>query len=170
MAVLSQAHNIFVLVSHHKQSSNMPTNQWAIITGASAGIGASTFRRLVQEEPNLNCLGVARRMSQLELVKTSVDEVHRDRAHILSADVSTPEGITQIVSALPKDASVKYLIHNAGLLGPIGPLLDIERSTWDNVIATNLDAPLFLTQALLPHLKRCSDEKEGGTKARVTYR
>ena len=145
----------------------MPTNQWAIITGASAGIGASLFRRLVQEEPNLNCLGVARRMSQLELVKTSVDEVHRDRAHILSADVSTPEGITQIVSALPKDASVKYLIHNAGLLGPIGPLLDIERSTWNNVIATNLDAPLFLTQALLPHLKRCSDEKEGGTKARV---
>ena len=82
-----------------------------LITGASAGIGASLFRRLVQEEPNLNCLGVARRMSQLELVKTSVDEVHRDRAHILSADVSTPEGITQIVSALPKDASVKYLIH-----------------------------------------------------------
>ena len=156
MAVLSQAHNIFVLVSHDKQSSNMPTNQWAIITGASAGIGASTFRRLVQEEPNLNCLGVARRMSQLELVKTS-------------ADVSTPEGITQIVSALPKDASVKYLIHNAGLLGPIGPLLDIERSTWNNVIATNLDAPLFLTQALLPHLKRCSDEKEGGTKARVLH-
>ena len=72
MAVLSQAHNIFVLVSHHKQSSNMPTNQWAIITGASAGIGASTFRRLVQEEPNLNCLGVARRMSQLELVKTNI--------------------------------------------------------------------------------------------------
>lgn len=65
MAVLSQAHNIFVLVSHDKQSSNMPTNQWAIITGASAGIGASLFRRLVQEEPNLNCLGVARRMSQL---------------------------------------------------------------------------------------------------------
>ena len=83
--------------------------------------------------------------------------------------VSTPEGITQIVSALPKDASVKYLIHNAGLLGPIGPLLDIERSTWNNVIATNLDAPLFLTQALLPHLKRCSDEKEGGTKARVLH-
>ena len=83
--------------------------------------------------------------------------------------VSTPEGITQIVSALPKDASVKYLIHNAGLLGPIGPLLDIERSTWNKVIATNLDAPLFLTQALLPHLKRCSDEKEGGTKARVLH-
>ena len=147
----------------------MPTNQWAVITGASAGIGASIFRRLVLKEPNLNCLGVARRLPQLEKVKTSVDEAHRDRAHILSADVSTPEGIAQIVSALPKDASVKYLIHNAGLLGPIGPLLDIDRRTWDKVIATNLDAPLFLTQALLPHLKRCSDGKEGGTKARVLH-
>ena len=71
------------------------------------------------------------------------------------------------MAALPADASVRYLIHNAGQLGPIGPLAAIDRSTWRQVVETNLDAPLFLTQALLPHLKRCA--ASGTTKARVLH-
>lgn len=35
-------------------------------------------------------------------------------------------------------------------------------------MATNLEAPLFLTQALIPHLKRCLAE-EGATKPRVLH-
>lgn len=150
----------------------MPSNQWAVITGASAGIGAAIFRRLVQREPNLNCLAVARRENLLkevrrESISGSFDEDAAYRTKIISADVSTSEGISSIVSALPKNASVKYLIHNAGLLGPIGPLTDISRSTFHNVVATNLDAPLFLTQALLPHLKRCFED--GESKARILH-
>lgn len=151
--------------------------QWAVITGGSSGIGAAIFRRLVQCEPDLHCLAVGRRLPQLEEVKQQAiassqpKNVEKkagdgDRVHILSADVSTPEGISAIVSALPADGSVKYLIHNAGVLGPIAPLAEIDRSTWHQVVATNLDAPLFLTQALLPHLKRCAG-KDG--KPRVLH-
>jgi NAD(P)-dependent dehydrogenase (short-subunit alcohol dehydrogenase family) len=56
---------------------------------------------------------------------------------------------------LPPNASVKYVVHNAGLLGPIAPLVEIDRETWRQVVATNLEAPLFLTQALIPNLKQC---------------
>ena len=72
-------------------------------------------------------------------------------------------------AALPSNASVKYLIHNAGMLGPIAPLTDIDRSTWHQIVATNLDAPLFLTQAFLPHLKRCANDDNSKTKARVLH-
>ncbi|KAL7526137.1 hypothetical protein ACHAXR_001337 [Thalassiosira sp. AJA248-18] len=161
-----------------------PNQHWAIITGGSSGIGVAILRRLVQRgEPNLHCLAVGRRLPQLEEAKrqavlsTGVDEKggddhNNDRVHIVPADVSTPEGISAIVSALPPNARVKYLIHNAGMLGPIAPLAEIDRKTWQQVVATNLDAPLFLTQALLPHLKRCGindDNSDGTTKARVLH-
>jgi len=147
-------------------------NHWAVITGGSSGIGAAIFRRLVHHEPNLQCLAVGRSAAKLEESKRQAiaNCENGNRVHIVSADVSTPEGISAIVSALPSDASVKYLIHNAGLLGPIGPLTDIDRDTWRQIVATNLDAPLFLTQALLPHLKRyISADDAGDKKARVLH-
>lgn len=143
--------------------------RWAVITGAGSGIGAAILRRLVQREPNLHCLAVGRRLPQLEEAQRqaiSAPGIDKDRIRIVSADVSTPEGIDAIVSALPENSCVQYLIHNAGLLGPIGPLADIDRATWEQIVATNLNAPLFLTQALLPHMKRCAEK---GSKARVLH-
>jgi short-subunit dehydrogenase len=90
------------------------SNQWAIITG---GIGAALFRRLVQRETNINCLAVGRRLSQLEAVQREANSrVETGRAHIVCADIKTPEGISAILSALPKDACVRFLVHNAGVL------------------------------------------------------
>ncbi|KAL7555259.1 hypothetical protein ACHAWF_018934 [Thalassiosira exigua] len=144
---------------------------WAIITGAGSGIWAALFQRLLQAEPNLHCLGVGRRSQNLEVTKQQVvssrDENGASRAHTLSADIRTPEGIKDIVSALPKDACVKYLVHSAALLGPIGPLVKVDRPLWRQIIETNLDAPLFLTQASIPHLKQC--EASTGKKARVLH-
>lgn len=146
--------------------------KWAVITGASSGIGAALIRRLVQTEPNLNFLAVGRRLEKLEeackqaLVGASPG-TSSERIKVVAADVSTADGITSIVSALPPRAPVKYLVHNAGVLGPIAPLVNIDRETWRQVVATNLEAPLFLTQALLPNLEQCA--AEGEEKARVLH-
>ena len=138
------------------------SNQWAIITGGSSGIGAALFRRLLQREPGIHCLAVGRRLAQLEAVMreaTSHSVEAESRAHVVRADVRTPEGIATVVSALPNDARVVFLVHNAGVLGPIAPLSEIDRSAWRDAIATNLEAPLFLTQALVPRMagRRSSD-------------
>jgi len=144
----------------------MLSNQWAIVTGGSSGIGAAIIDRLIQHEKNLCCLAVGRRSPQ-HFVSSCVET---DRIHKVSADISTPEGISAILSALPEDACVKYLIHNAGVLGPIAPLSEIDRSTWNQVVETNISAPLFLTQALTPQLKRCAgSDNSSGTKARVLH-
>ncbi|KAL3796436.1 hypothetical protein HJC23_004233 [Cyclotella cryptica] len=145
--------------------------KWVVITGGSSGIGAALLRRLVRCEPTLNCLAVGRRLEKLELtckqafVGAEV-KMSPDRLKIVAADISTSEGISSVVSSLPPGAPVKYLIHNAGVLGPIAPLVDIDRESWRQVVATNLEAPLFLTQALMPNLKQCVAD---GEKARVLH-
>lgn len=165
----------------------MGTNRWAVITGGSSGIGAAIFRRLVQREGDLNCLAIGRRPSNLEDARRRAiadDDDSSDckaehdcdggsvvggRVRVVSADVGTPGGVSAVVAALPADASVKYLVHNAGTLGPIAPLTDVDRAAWDEVVDTNLGAPLFLTQALLPHLKRCAERDGDKSKARVLH-
>ena len=151
-----------------------PSQVWAVITGAggSGSIGAAILRRLVQREPNLHVLGVGRRLPQLEEAKQlaiSAPGVEKgeERLHILKADITTSDGLYKVVAAIPSNACVKYLIHSAAILQPIGPLTEIDRSTWHKFYATNVDAPLFLTQALIPSLKRCV--ADNGTKARVLH-
>jgi len=141
----------------------MLSNNWAVITGASSGIGAAILRRLAMKEKNLNCLGIGRNLSRLEEVQQSIDT---SNVHIVSADVSTPEGITAIVNALPPNACVKYLVHSAAFFAPIGPLIEMDNAQFREAMATNLEAPLFLTKALLPNLKRCATE---ATKPRVLH-
>lgn len=46
----------------------------------------------------------------------------------------------------------------------LGPLASIEATKWREVVATNLDAPLFLTQALLPHLELCGPWRAEGAR------
>lgn len=142
-------------------------SKWAVITGGSSGIGAAVFRRLAEREPSLHILAVARRAARLEEVRrqaidSSQSSTGDDRVRVVAADVGTPEGVSAVVSALPQDACVKYLVHDAATLGSIGPMCEIDRATWRRVVETNLDAPLFLTQALLPHLKRCYETAETG--------
>ena len=142
------------------------STKWVVITGSSSGIGAALLRCIAKSEPNLNCLAVGRNQQKLETARSrAVAVTGTEKIKIVAADVSTPDGISSIVSALG-NAPVKYLVHNAGVLGPIAPLLDIDRETWRQVVATNLEAPLFLTQALIPNLKQCAAE---GDNPRVLH-
>ena len=142
----------------------MQSNNWAVITGASSGIGAAILRRLAITEQNLNCLGVGRNLARLEKIQKSI--IGMNSVHIVSADVSTPEGIASIARALPPKACVKYLVHNAGFFAPIAPLMEMDNAQFREAMAINLEAPLFLTKALLPNLKRCAAEV---TKPRVLH-
>lgn len=112
-----------------------------VITGGGTGIGRALAKALVARSQSV--LIVGRRPEPLkEMAHTS------SQVEYVCADVSSPEGRMQIMSALQAHDKLAGLIHNAGIIDPILPMSELDESAWRAVMATNLDAPFFLTQAL----------------------
>jgi NAD(P)-dependent dehydrogenase (short-subunit alcohol dehydrogenase family) len=73
------------------------------------------------------------------------------------ADVSRPEDVTAVVTqALREFGSVQILVNNAGVIGPCGPVEEVDWREWLRAIEINLLGSVLLSRALLPHFKRAA--------------
>ena len=118
-----------------------------VITGGGSGIGRALAVELAKRDKKV--LVVGRRQNLLEET-TALSPL----ITACCADVSTTKGRKTIVAALENTEFIQGLIHNAGVIEPITPLAEIAESEWEQAIATNLNAPLFLTQLVLPKLHK----------------
>ncbi len=116
----------------------------SVITGGGSGIGRALAQRLAEAGHRVMVAG--RRREALEDTAAG----HSDIEPVV-ADVSTPAGRSAIVTAVG-DRHVRFLVHNAGVLTPVGPLSEVTLEDWRHSQAVNVEAPLFLTQALLDAL------------------
>ena len=89
----------------------------ALITGASAGLGAEFARQLAQEQWQL--VLVARRKDKLEALAAEITAAYEVPAQTLAADLSSPLAPAMIEAWLAeRNLAVDYLINNAGSGGP----------------------------------------------------
>lgn len=117
-----------------------------IITGGGSGIGASLAKALANRNQKV-CI-VGRRQALLE----EVAQVNPNIT-ICTANVATLQGRQTLIKKVAKETTLSGLIHNAGIINPIAPLLTLSEKDWSQFLDTNLNAPLFLTQALWPQLQ-----------------
>lgn len=117
-----------------------------VITGASSGIGRALTWELASRGRSV--LAIGRREQQLS-------ETAQFSSLIIgcNADVSTRVGRERIVAALNQVPQIEGLVHNAGIIDPILPLSVVDEAAWQQTMATNLNGPLFLSQALLHKLQ-----------------
>lgn len=117
-----------------------------VITGGGSGIGKALACLLAQHGRSV-CI-VGRREHLLV-------DVARNSALIdyLCTDISTPDGRKTLVEHLKSTNAIEGLVHCAGVIEPIMPLSRLTPGDWHHVLATNLDAPLFLNQSFAPQLK-----------------
>lgn len=118
-----------------------------LITGGGSGIGRALAHALAARNRKVMIIG---RREQV-LIETAT---FSPLISYLCADVSTREGRGQIVTHLHKVSSIDGLIHNAGIIEPITSVATIDESSWQQIMATNLNAPLFLNQLLLDKLQQ----------------
>jgi short-subunit dehydrogenase len=114
----------------------MPT---ALVTGATAGIGAAFARRLVGE--GYSVVLVARDAARLSSMAASLG----GGAEVLSADLSTESGIALVESRL-ESSPVDLLVNNAGF-GHRGRFLDVPVADELTMLTVHVDAVLRLTSA-----------------------
>ncbi|MBA2652154.1 MAG: SDR family NAD(P)-dependent oxidoreductase [Tatlockia sp.] len=118
-----------------------------LITGGGSGIGRALAHSLALK--NKKVLIIGRRIHLL-----TETAAFSPLITYLKADVSTEEGRQQIVNSLDKTDSLDGLINNAGMVEPITPIANLSETAWQQAIATNLNAPLFLTQSLIAKLQQ----------------
>jgi serine 3-dehydrogenase len=116
----------------------------AFITGATAGIGAATARRLVTD--GWQVVGTGRRVDRLQELADELGEAFRP----LVLDMRDLGAIAEAVATVA--TPIDLLVNNAGLAPPMDALQDAELGALTNAIDTNVTGLVALTRALLPRL------------------
>ena len=92
------------------------SNRTALITGASAGIGATFARFLAAEGYNL--LLVARREERLRELAGELTAAHGIRCDVLATDLTDPAAPEAIINFADRQGlTIDFLVNNAGLSG-----------------------------------------------------
>jgi uncharacterized protein len=122
-------------------------NGTALITGASAGIGAVYADRLAKRGYDL--ILVARNRDRLTtLADRLIAETGRS-VKAMTADLFDKVDLAGVEATLRSDPSITMLVNNAGV-GAVKPLLDSDVDNMDDVIALNIGAFTRLTYAATP--------------------
>lgn len=120
-------------------------NARILLTGATGGLGQALAHQLAQAGASLLLAG--RDAGRLATLTADLGTGHAN----VRADLTRPEGIAAAAGAA-RSFGVNVLINNAGV-GGFGIYDQQDWSTVEQLLSTNLVAPMHLTQALLPALK-----------------
>jgi NAD(P)-dependent dehydrogenase (short-subunit alcohol dehydrogenase family) len=116
-----------------------------LITGASGGIGLRIAKAMLLSSYSMVLHGF-RNMEALNSLKAQYPE----RINVVSADISSREGLDQLIQA----ASVcDVVLHCAGIPSA-GISWKVSAEEFRKVNAVNYEAPFFITQGIIPSMRR----------------
>ena len=132
--------------------SDSLAGRWALVTGASRRIGAAIVEGLHAAGANV-VVHYRKSGEAAQALVATLNTSRPDSALAVQADLresAAPEQLLADVIALTTRLDV--LVNNAAGFYPT-PLGSITEEQWDDLLGSNLKAPLFLCQAALPHLQ-----------------
>jgi short-subunit dehydrogenase len=120
--------------------------EWALITGASAGIGAEFARALARQ--GMSCVLTARREERLRGLAGDLEQQHGVATRVVVADLGEASGCERVLEAIT-DLKVDLFVNNAGL-GYAGRFDKQDTERLRALIQVNCVAPVVLASRLLP--------------------
>lgn len=123
-----------------------------LVTGAGRRVGACIARTLHAAGSNI-VLHYRYSQAEAEKLATQFNAIRLGSAVALQANLLDLENITSLLETLiGRFGRLDGVVNNASSFYPT-PIGEIQEYQWDDLVGTNLKAPLFLAQAAAPHLK-----------------
>lgn len=139
--------NSFILLKDYQ-------NSWALVTGASSGIGAEFCRQLAAYKINL--ILVARRTEKLTRLSTSLEAQFGIQTLVITQDLSVAGSAEKIKFQIEnRGIKVRLLVNNAGY-GPWGRFERLSPGHEEKVVQLLLGTPAALIRTFLDHFQTFS--------------
>ena len=120
--------------------------EWALVTGASAGIGLEFARVLARE--GMSIVMTARREDRLNALAAELRQQHKIETRVVAADLAMPDGADRVADAVA-DLPISFLVNNAGF-GYAGRFDKLATDRLRAMVVVNCLAPVVLTSRILP--------------------
>lgn len=121
---------------------------WALVTGASSGLGECYARALAQR--GLNLILTARREERLRTLAEELRTQHGIHVDLVAADLLQPRALAPLEEAV-HDRELGLIVCNAGF-GASGRFHELDRTRQIEMVRLNCEAPVRLLHALCPAL------------------
>lgn len=126
-------------------------NPIALITGATAGFGLATARKLASKGYNLIITG--RRAEKLKDLEQEITSRFNIQCLSLAFDVGNKTAVkTQLEALPPAWQAIDLLVNNAGLALGREYFDEADMDDWETMIDTNLKGVMYVTRAVLPYM------------------
>ncbi len=125
--------------------NRLSEKKYALITGASRGIGHSCAEALAQEGYHL-FLTCRRETDKLKTLAKELSEQYGISCTAVRADMGNPEDVENLFAQIP---DLDVLVNNAGI-SYIGLLHEMPIEAWKDVMQTNLDAVFYTCRLAIP--------------------
>jgi NAD(P)-dependent dehydrogenase (short-subunit alcohol dehydrogenase family) len=138
-----------------KTSQNELNNKVILVTGAGAGIGRQAAITFAQLGAEVILLG--KTTKKLEAVYDEIVNAGYKEPSIIPLDMkgATVKNYQDMASTILSEyGKLDGLLNNASTLGALSPLEHVDEGTFDDVMKVNFKATFYLTQALIPVLKK----------------
>ena len=120
----------------------------ALVTGASAGLGAGFARALAADGHDL--ILTARRGDRLNALAAELRAAHGIRVEVIAADLARPGAAEALIAEIGKRGlAVNTLVNNAGF-GALGPVAEADPAVLERMLDLNCRAVMTLSRLVLP--------------------
>jgi pteridine reductase len=128
------------------------SGQAALVTGAARRVGAQIVRSLHAEGASV-AIHCHRSAEAAQRLAAQLNSERTGSAWVLCADLCDVAGLPRLVAeTCERLGGLNLLINNASTFYPT-PLGSLTLAQWQDLVGTNLQAPLFLAQAAAPALR-----------------
>lgn len=127
----------------------MAAKQYALVTGASSGIGESFARQLARAGHAL--VLVARSEDRLRALANELAGAHGVDVEVLAADLGDAAGLATVEQRLGAEPAIDLLINNAGFAAP-GNVADLDNEALEAMLRLNIVALSRLSRAAMARM------------------